>query len=83
MVKYFCDMCGVEITDDNHPQGGFNCSKRLGATLEQKGVTLKVEIITGKDGVSNAGAFCLHCILQALNKLDKRPRTEEPVCRCR
>jgi hypothetical protein len=35
---------------------------------------LKVEILTNMDGTANSGIACRHCIIDAINQLDTRPR---------
>ena len=72
MIKRFCDMCDVEMTDKNSPNFGAN-SSRLAAKLTRPSVELSVEVIVAKDGVSNSGDFCKYCVLDALDKLDDRP----------
>ncbi len=74
MIKYFCDFCEKEITKENSPEGGFNNVRRVGTTLNKNGLNLKVEIITSRNGTANDGQFCKHCILDALYKLDDRPK---------
>ena len=71
MTKYFCDGCEVELNEHNSPGGGKN-SGRLEATVGKNGRTLKVEVIHSQDGCANAGMYCKHCILDALNELDDR-----------
>jgi len=78
MIKYFCDCCGVEITQENKlPEG------RMKTAVYAKDVKLKtqmtVEVITGLNEVYNTGDFCKHCVLDALKDLDDRP---EEGCRC-
>ena len=72
MIRYFCDCCGEEIaandTKDRNPL------HRLTAKLKRGNSELQVEVIETKDGVSNAGHFCRYCVLDALAKLDDRPR---------
>lgn len=43
---------------------------------------LDFEIITGKQGTSNAGDFCKYCIIDAVNRYDNRPQVL-PGCDCR
>lgn len=78
MNKAFCDMCGVEITDANRCSGGAVCCKdtRLGAELKRGDITMRIEIMTAMNGTANAGDFCKHCVLDALYKLDDRPKVE-------
>lgn len=72
MIRYFCDCCGEELKgrdgDGRIPAG------RLKATLTKGLSELTVEVIETKDNVSNAGHFCRYCVLDALAKLDDRPR---------
>ncbi len=77
MIVHYCDCCGRQMDNrsilSQHPLG------RLQATVKsQKNteVALTVEIITSKNGVSNAGDFCVYCILDALYQLDDRPRIQ-------
>ena len=72
MINTFCDCCGDEIVGDNVLNGG--TIGRLGAKVKSANAMkeLEVEIITIKDGVANAGDFCLYCVLAALNTADKR-----------
>lgn len=74
MVKYFCDKCGEEITDKNSAAGGTKVDGRLGVEVAYGRHTLAVEVITSLDGCSNAGLFCKYCILDALYRLDDRPK---------
>ena len=75
MIRYYCDFCNDEITDKNKASGGpIHCSDRLGASMHCNDKVLKVEIITSVDGIANSGLACRHCILDALNQLDIRPK---------
>jgi len=68
MIRCFCDACGNELTDKNRPGGA------LGRLTNQVGkkAGMYVEVMTGKDGVSNAGNWCKYCIIDEINKLDDR-----------
>ena len=75
MIKYFCDICGDEITKGNSYD-----DERLKATNHARhggttGAVLNIEIITGKNGTSNAGNFCKYCVIDTVLKLDDRPRS--------
>ena len=74
MIKRYCDCCGQEMLSHLIPKEGMN-GGRLQTTIERplKGVKLTVEVIHSKDGCSNAGDVCKHCILDALQVLDDRP----------
>ena len=81
-VKYFCDGCGAEVTEENQCAGGPMYSKdRLGGEVVAKsGARLKVEILTSLNGTANAGCFCKHCVVQAIIDLAK-PAPAEPRLR--
>jgi hypothetical protein len=72
MKRVFCDICEQEIGKHNQiPEGG-----RLKAELSSpSGVdTLQVEVLTGLNGTLNAGDFCKYCVVDALSKIDDRPK---------
>jgi len=76
MVRRYCDCCGEEITDKNRVG---DAHWRLTAKIEPKKnsrscKSLIVEVITAKDGAWNDGDFCKYCIIDAINKLDDRPK---------
>jgi hypothetical protein len=73
MIKRFCDICGNEITKDSSIVSSAP-GERLGATIKKNGAELKVEILTSVDGTANKGDVCKHCVLDALYRLDDRPR---------
>lgn len=54
MIKYFCDICGVEIP-----------SQHSGRVVRQIG-RLKVEVMHTFDDTANAGQICHDCIIQAV-----------------
>jgi hypothetical protein len=64
-VKYFCDQCGDEITNRNKIETG-----RLKASIGHLGV----EVIVSQNQTANDGEYCKYCVLDALYKLDDRPR---------
>lgn len=72
MIRRFCDLCGAEMTERNTPFGG--SIGRMGTKLKRLDCVMTVEVITGRDSTSNAGDFCKHCILDALQELDDRPK---------
>jgi len=76
MKKYYCDMCGDEITGKNKPKGGKTCDGRLGVSLTKNGKTLNLELITGDGTTWNDGDFCKYCIIDAFNNLDDRNKKE-------
>jgi len=78
MIKRFCDICETEITKANSlnlDNGGFRMQAEIEGKYSVYGKSkLKVEVITSLDGTANEGDFCKYCILDALYKLDDRPR---------
>lgn len=68
-AKYFCDQCGVELTNRNraNPDGD-----RMAAEIGH----LKATVLVSQNGVANAGDYCKYCVLDALYKLDDRPKQE-------
>ncbi len=75
MTKYFCDGCGKEITKESACAGAaMNSPDRLGTEVKKRNKTLKVEVMTGTDGTWNDGEWCKYCVLDALYKLDDRPK---------
>lgn len=75
MVKHFCDLCGVEISDDNKPCGGMKDADRLGTARYRKddlGGNYPIEfevVITSHKPLD----ICKYCILDAIASLDDRP----------
>lgn len=78
MVRFFCDCCGKEIPEDynmfKNPLHG-----RLSTKLKRGNSELTVQVIEYKDGVSNSGHFCHHCVLDALYTLDDRAAPDSSI----
>ena len=74
-MKYFCDGCGDEITTRNQTSGGSTVESRLGTTVQKVGHKLKVEVMLTMNGTCNDGCWCKYCVLDALQKLDDRPKS--------
>lgn len=74
-IRRFCDSCGDEITSRNSCHKGGDQS-RLTALVKKADRTgqLGVEVIVSKGNVANDGDWCKYCVLDALAKLDDRPR---------
>ena len=76
MTKFFCDICGQEITPATRAAGSADAT-RLTSTICGKGANIKnrltVEVTTGLNDTWNAGHFCKYCILEAVNAVDDRP----------
>jgi len=77
MIRYFCDNCEEEIAERDAKDR--NPLHRLSATVKRGNSELTVEVIESKNGASNAGHFCRYCVLEALAKLDDRPRAEHTL----
>ena len=75
MIKRYCDMCDVEMKEDD--RGPRTALGRLTATLDRGKSKLTVEVIQSRNGVSNSGDFCNHCVLDALKELDDRPKASD------
>lgn len=76
MIKRYCDCCQSEMTESNTPKMG-GTSSRLAAEIVRNGVRLGVEVIHSTNGASNSGDVCKYCILDALAKLDDRPKISQ------
>ena len=76
MIRYFCDVCDNELTDENKIVGGAGRIQRLcheSAPIKEEKVMF--EVTTGTvGGTWNSGDFCKYCVIDAINKLDDRPR---------
>lgn len=72
MVKYYCDICEKEITEENKAQNGKISNARLGMEFVRREIIYFFEVITGTGGVANHGTFCKYCILDALYGCDDR-----------
>lgn len=70
MTRHFCDICGSELLEHNSPKNN-NTNNHLAS---EPGTKLMFEIMTGFAGTWNAGEFCKYCIIDAVNKLDDRPK---------
>jgi hypothetical protein len=61
MVKYYCDRCGKETTENK-------VSQRLTTTIQNpKGGTIELSIILGINGVWNNGVICMDCLREILS----------------
>ena len=57
MTRWYCDICGVEITEE--PRA------RIRKLYREK---LMVEVVTGLRPVWNGGHFCTACVIAAVNE---------------
>lgn len=80
MIRRYCDCCGKEMDEENTPKLGMNNNRLQAKIVGTDTITeLSVEVITSKDGVSNAGDFCTYCVLDAIASLDDRIQLPEIV----
>lgn len=86
MIKYFCDKCGEEISEQNKCVGGYNSSDRIGVSIDYrhprgnpfvKKQSLSLELLVRFNGEPNEGHFCKYCIIDAFCSLDDRPKEEK------
>ena len=75
MIRRFCDVCDNELTDENSISGAKGRLQRL-CNESFPGIDTEVmfEVTTGHKGTWNSGDFCKYCVIDAINKLDDRPR---------
>ena len=66
-VKYFCDICGVELIETNVLQ------KIEGSSLHVRYGKLGIQFIMYNNNTSNSGDHCKYCIFDAIAGLDDRP----------
>lgn len=87
MIKIYCDMCDEQITGDNilFDMDKTKTSNTLEGALHRNDkalyrnskilyFTIDVSSDKGLDRSHLKGDFCLSCVIDAVNKLDKRPR---------
>lgn len=73
-TKMFCDGCGAEVTELNRPMhrdkaGDLrNCME---AHIKYKVGRAVARVIVRVEG---SGDFCRHCVLDAVDRIDTRPR---------
>ncbi len=74
MIKRYCDCCGEKITDKNR----FYAETGLIAEVVPKDrgslPVLVVKVVPVKNGYLNDVDFCLYCVIDAVKKLDDRPK---------
>ena len=72
MIKYYCDICGDEITKDNEKPIEFT-----GKALSKHGLPkreLKVTLTEIDPCGDQEACVCKYCMLDAIRKTDDRPR---------
>ena len=72
MKRYFCDVCGSEIGDENAQCAG-STGNRVAAEVIGKHGKLSVEVHAAINDTWNAGDVCKYCIIDAVNRADDRP----------
>ena len=80
-TRRYCDLCEAEITLDN--EAGFTAkpsdillSSRLDGKYSSRRNSneIRFQISIALNGIWNGGDVCKHCIIDAVNSLDDRPR---------
>lgn len=75
MIRRFCDVCNKELTDKNSVFGAPGRPRRLcNESLPGVDTEVMFEVTTGYKGAWGRGDFCKYCVIDAINKLDDRPR---------
>lgn len=82
MIRYFCDKCGKQIdgpTDQvlQRTEYGEGKSLHIAVFASNQKVGMYSQGITQRVLDQTYGHFCLHCIIDAVNTLDDRPKPEE------
>lgn len=73
-IKHFCDNCGHAL-DSGNALGKGNVLKVESDMPSRGGVALYVHLTASTSpGGSPVGDLCKHCIIDAVNKLDDRPK---------
>ena len=72
MIKTFCDICDKEITKDNEYEGEIS---EVCFTKGQIRQTISCSIVTHFSHPDND--ICKYCLIDAINKLDNRPKCED------
>lgn len=78
MKRIFCDLCGEEVTDDT------DLAPLLDITGYAKGrsynmsliVSVKRDLVYTGAGYEVLEDICRHCVIDAVNKVDKRPKAD-------
>lgn len=70
MVKTYCDICGLEVTDNNNG----HCLKSAKGARTRSGHAINVEVGVSIDGERNGGHVCKYCVIDCVGAADDRPR---------
>jgi hypothetical protein len=77
-TRRFCDNCGHAL-DSGNTLGKGNVLKVESDTPSRGGVALYVHLTASTSpGGSPVGDLCKHCVIDAVNKLDDRPKQAPP-----
>lgn len=80
MKKTFCDLCGDEIKDEQYrdgPSAAYRPDMFVKAVgKSEKTITVRAEVIV--NGSTGAYDVCNHCIIDAVNRMDDRPKAVAP-----
>jgi len=76
MIKYYCDICGDEITETNKPPSKFIAELEskvviLGIISKEK---LVVQLIQNDQRGDIDACVCKYCMIDAINTMDDRTR---------
>ncbi|RLI63016.1 MAG: hypothetical protein DRO67_06445 [Candidatus Asgardarchaeum californiense] len=72
MIKRYCDKCGDEIIDKNKIEK--NAFRTTIRTDNSNIALMQIEIIPSKNFVWADSDLCKYCVIDAINKLDDRPK---------
>ena len=77
MIKYYCDICGDEITSKNEmPTVLVSIKKAKGHKTGVKTLECHTSLIS-VDGVEEGDLFCKYCVISSVSSLDDR---DKAVC---
>ena len=71
MIKMYCDSCGRVISRDQLTSWMITTEVK---NKEFPKKSLKIKIVPTADNKCNDGEFCKYCVIDAINKLDDRPK---------
>jgi len=72
VIKRYCDKCGDEIIDKNKIEK--NAFRTTIRTDNSNIALMQIEIIPSKNFVWADSDLCKYCVIDAINKLDDRPK---------
>lgn len=73
MTKHFCDNCEDELTANNDPRkDGYILPAEIKLPMGRGKVQIEIQLSTND---KSGGELCKYCILNAIERLDDRPRS--------